>query len=373
MIKVDSECARDTNTDIKKLLADFLKITSHAVQNAGYFVFSATTDDSWNLKFRCGSRASVMAFVHLFIVLPFCTTFYLLQRQNISVRFGRNFSANNTMGVTEIILIAATLSYSYYVHFIQWMQRKSLPAFLNKMHETLSTLTEGISDLPWVSKWFQDVTLSTKRNVFFVNLATFFPAIQLCCPDFIRIGSPLVAGRWSDLNLFMLIYPFFVIAWFSILTRKLNFLLLITSLIDGLQLGFRGVLEYMKKCGKLRPQLEIREVLRKFRELEELLKDFNDVMAPQLLAGLVSLLVIFIMAWFHLVVEVNSHPWNVRTNIFGLRVMIHGAVLLSMGKAASAMETQANACLTALRDISMEVENDLNLRQDVCYSRYTNL
>ncbi|CAL8118190.1 unnamed protein product [Orchesella dallaii] len=379
--------------NIVKLLRDLANITVWPSQRSGLFIF---TLDKANTRFTFSwlSIPTLMAFLRLLVILGVAA--YINWNENlVHQRFGVHSGENSTLGVTEMILSTTMFCSDFIGIVLFWKDRKRIGIYLNLYEENLANFVEDLKDHSWIPGWFEKARRTATWLVRGIDVVTHICIFVLIKPELLKIvmhirgknemGKGLDWEAWS--------FPIFSLFWFTILFRRLFFRVLIMSMIDSLHFGFRALKEHVKEFAhdksiaseafgdvrmrslrgdefrlgtggeKEKAKVEITvtdyvkevtldRILEKYRAMETMLGEFNELFASHLLIGIVSMVVVLLMALFHFFVEVNyTMSWN--APIFAIEALAYSWVLFSLGTSATEMASEADACITALRDVPL--------------------
>lgn len=372
-------------SEVADLLNDLALITVKPSQFSGQFLFSFSNRPEKKFQLVWCSFGALMALIR--------TTTFILQvyyfnifADNITKRFGVDYGENSTLGVTEIILSVTIFLSDFVASFLFWKERTHILSFLNTLTETLALFAEDIKGAPWIQEWFRQTMKKTRRMVRIIYFCPVITTVIMEYRDIYEIFLCLQGKYDGEMDLFAWTFPVFATAWFIVLFTRLHFRVLLMSVIDGLQFGFQTVKYHVqqfdqeneegiailgnhrflksysrhlngcdledhvisKDSTKKRAnntakdylrEVKLTQILEKYRTMEKLLHEYNELFAPHLLIGIVSIVVVMLMALFHFFVDVN-YKLSETSTIFAIEALVYTLVLFSMGTAATDMASE---------------------------------
>lgn len=341
-VKASDDEENDKQLRIHRLLSDLTQISIHSAQQTGYFILSSGDTSS---RWRKPAFFAVIQVLCLSITGVYLYTY----TSKIAKSFGVDVSKHSTLGVSELIL-TVTMILSDMVGAILFLkEREDLQSFMTTVEETLITFAEQVQDTSWIPSWFRKTSNYTKLLVMVIDVTVIPVTVILCHKELYRIYGAVREACVDTLDYFTWTFPIFALSWFAVLFRRLHFRILIMSTIDCLQFGFRCIKHHVRtlvreeasEISELYRETKLNQILDKYRTMEMLLYKFNDLFAPHLLIGIVSIVVVLLMALFHFFVELN-YDGSVRVTIFGTEAAVYMLVLFSLGSAATKMACQVN-------------------------------
>ncbi|CAL8118178.1 unnamed protein product [Orchesella dallaii] len=379
--------------DIKQKLREFVNISVRPSQISGLFIFGFDTKQQ-KYAFVWFSLPTACTFLKLIVIIGgmFYAAIYEVM---IHKRLGVENGENTTLGTTELLLTFTFFASDALGIILFWRNRGNVEDFLNSIEDTLVTFATELKDHTWVDDWFYHTSRRCGWLVMTVGASAAIAFLITSYPDLLSILA-YFQGK-EELNWFICTFPIFSYCWYAILFRRLHFRILLMTLIDTLQFGFRSVKEHATEfanakgiggIGDVRirrvsgdidekgakqdditvidylKEIKLRQILEKYRSMELLLDEFNDLFAPHLLSGIFSMVVVLLMSLFHLFVEVEINVFNRFALIFGMNSLCNFVTLFYLGTSATEMATEADASITAVKDIPLSSINPI-LKQKV--------
>lgn len=377
------------DVNIKQVVNELAMVTLIPSQNSGFFIFSVWNSPLKELLYRiiwC-SRPVLMSLIQALVTVGL--GLFVLEYPDIVYAFltsrSQTGKENGTMSVTEVVLNGTILVSDIVGSIIFIRERERIQQFMNKLQSSITSLAEEVRDAPWLAEWFETTITNTRRLVNSINVAVIPTTLVLCWPQLCAIYGALLGGTWEYLDFIVWSFPLFSLGWCLTLFRRLHFRVLIMSTIDCLQFGFRCIREQVQQIGsemeaasspiprgdfqvirRKVPEMDnqddlgtedqkghlgrhsleayLREarlnaILDKYRTMELLLQEFNELFAPHLLIGVVSIVVVILLSIFHLYVEITPHQ-SVKAVFYGVTTFVYILVMYLLGSAATEMASQ---------------------------------
>ncbi|CAL8118188.1 unnamed protein product [Orchesella dallaii] len=386
--------SRDT---VIKLLRNLINITVQPSQRSGLFIFSLDKENP-QFAFSWLSIPTTMAFLRLLVI--FGVAAYINWNEDlVRKRFSVHSGESSTLGITEMILSTTMFCSDCIGIILFWVDQERIGNYINLYCENLTILVNDLKDKSWIQRWFEQESKKLERLVKGISIATNISILILIKPElqkllnFIR-GEDEIEENGSYFDWETLSFPIFSFFWFMILLGRLYFRATIINMIDCVQLGFKALKEHVNEfandkiinseenlgnrmrslsmgenfishrrtsfhegdTNKIRresKEVTLDRILKKYRTLETLLGEFNELFASHLLIGIASMVVVILMALFRFLVEVNyTLSWN--APIFAIEALAYSWVLFSLGTSATKMTREADACIAALRDVPLD-------------------
>ncbi|CAL8118078.1 unnamed protein product [Orchesella dallaii] len=380
--------------DVKVKLQEFVNISVRPSQISGLFIFGFDTKQQ-RYTFAWLSSPTICTILKLIIILG-TICYGTTHEAFVDQRFGIKNDENTTLGATEAILSLTLFASDFLGISLFWKNRRRVEDFLNSIENTLVTFTTELKDHTWVGDWFYHTSKRCRWLVAAISASSTIAFLIVSYQDLFSILA-YILGK-GELDWVSCTFPIFTYCWYAILFRRLHFRILLMTMIDTLQFGFRSVKEHATEfanakgvggIGDVRirrvlgdidekgtrqgditvidyfKEVKLRQILEKYRSMELLLEEFNDLFAPHLLSGILSMVVVLLMALFHVFVEVEVNKgFNRFAFIFGMNSLCNFAALFYLGTSATEMASEADASITAVRDIPLSSINPI-LKQKV--------
>lgn len=292
----------------------------------------------------------------------------------VSVELGfDHFEQRNTLAIAEAIMFAVTMASDFVGGIFFLTNGKSVQRHLAELEKTLHLFGKEVKDASWIQPWFQKKMAAKRYTIVGFNFAIFFASVITCRSQLCKIYEAVRTGTVDQLDNFTWSFPIMSVLWTLVLFWRLYFRLLLATLIDILEFGFRTIGEQAEKLKKecsgdtmvkvelkdvtetvkvrkghlvdmsatkyLR-EVQLSQIVDKYRTMEQLLQGFNEIYATQLLISIFSLVVVLLMTLFHFIVEIRlASP---RAIPYGIQVFLYALAMFTFGSSATEMASQVS-------------------------------
>ncbi|CAL8118112.1 unnamed protein product [Orchesella dallaii] len=353
--KIPEDYARFSpgESSVAKQFHDLARISVRATQHSGLFMFRINKENC-SFTFSWLSIPTFAAFMRL-LTLAGMMVYYEFYKSLIEQRFQSASASGNygTLGATERILSGTIFLSDGVGILLLWRNRKEMEEFLNKLSKTITQNAEELINRSWITDWFCKASKRAKWLVTTISATSGIITLIIIYQNLHNMMLSIL-GK-SELDWFGWSFPIFAFCWFTVLFRRLHFRVLIMSTIDILQFGFKTVRKHVQELGneivnnnnsskKIRSYLQeekLNQIVEKYRGMEALVGEFNEIFNFHMLIGIGSLLIVILISLFHFLVEITA---GVRSFIIVLIFISEAAinmwVLHGLGTSATDLADQ---------------------------------